>query len=77
MRAVVTTGTATTLQDAGEVYAKTGTADFIDPKGIDRAHAWTVGYRGDLAFSILIVAGGSSVKTTSIADEFLKSVPAR
>jgi cell division protein FtsI/penicillin-binding protein 2 len=77
MRAVVTDGTASKLQDAGEVYAKTGTADFIDTDGKDRAHAWTVGYRGDLAFSVLIVAGGSSQKTTLIADRFLRSVPAR
>jgi cell division protein FtsI/penicillin-binding protein 2 len=76
MRAVVTDGTGKVLQDAGTVYAKTGTADFIDAKGADHAHAWTVGFRGDLAFSILIVAGNSSRRTTAIADAFLKSVPA-
>ena len=76
MRSVVTAGTATALQDAGEVYAKTGTADFIDTDGVDRAHAWTIGYRGDLAFSVLIVAGGTSGKTTTIADKFLRAVPA-
>lgn len=75
MRAVVTDGTALTLQDAGQVYAKTGTADFIGTDGVDRAHAWTVGYRGDLAFSVLIVAGGSSQRTTVIADKFLQAVP--
>lgn len=75
MRAVVTDGTGSVLQDAGTVFAKTGTADYLDPKGHDRAHAWTVGYRGDLAFSVLIVAGNSSVRTTAVADAFLKAVP--
>ena len=76
MRAVVMEGTAKTLQNAGVVYAKTGTADFIDAKGIDEAHAWTIGYRGDVAFSVLIVGGGSSQKTTLIADKFLQALPA-
>lgn len=75
MRAVVTDGTASTLQDAGTVYAKTGTADFINAKGVDQAHAWTVGYRGDVAFAVFILAGNSSVKTTKIADFFLKYLP--
>ncbi len=75
MRAVVTDGTAKNLQDAGTVYAKTGTADYVDAKGVDRAHAWTVGFRGDLAFSVLIVAGDSSKRTNVIADAFLKAVP--
>ena len=75
MRAVVTDGTAENLQDAGTVYAKTGTADYIDSKGVDHAHAWTVGFRGDLAFSVLIVAGDSSKRTNVIADTFLKAVP--
>ncbi len=75
MRAVVTDGTAQSLQDAGTVYAKTGTADYLDAKGVDHAHAWTVGFRGDLAFSVLIVAGNSSRRTNVIADTFLKAVP--
>ncbi|MET3803495.1 cell division protein FtsI/penicillin-binding protein 2 [Nakamurella sp. UYEF19] len=75
MRAVVTDGTALILQDAGTVYAKTGTADFVDAKGVDKAHAWTVGFRGDLAFSVLIVAGDTSKRTNVIADQFLKAVP--
>ena len=77
MRAVVTDGTARNLQDVGTVFAKTGTADYVDPKGVDRAHAWTVGFRGDLAFSVLIVAGDSSKRTNLIAHSFLAAVPAR
>ncbi|GGL95589.1 penicillin-binding transpeptidase domain-containing protein [Nakamurella endophytica] len=73
MRAVVTDGTATVLQDAGQVYAKTGTADV---GGDQKAHAWTVGFRGDLAFSVLIVNGDTSKRTNLVADAFLKAVPA-
>ncbi|MTD13703.1 penicillin-binding protein [Nakamurella sp. YIM 132087] len=74
MRAVVTDGTGTLLQDAGEVYAKTGTAD-NGPTGT-KAHAWTVGYRGDVAFAVLIVNGDSSKRTTQLAAQFLESIPA-
>ena len=55
MRAVVTDGTAKTLQGDGDVHAKTGTAEYTDAKGDIHAHAWTVGYRGDLAFAAMIV----------------------
>jgi cell division protein FtsI/penicillin-binding protein 2 len=75
MRAVVTDGTARTLQDVGTVYAKTGTADYTGGKGVDHAHAWTVGFRGDLAFSVLIVDGNSSKRTNVIAHTFLEHVP--
>jgi len=76
MRAVVTDGTAKVLQDAGTVYAKTGTADYLNAKGVNHAHAWTVGFRGDVAFSVLIVGGDTSKRTNLIADAFLKSIPA-
>ena len=44
MRAVVTEGTATRLAGLGEVFGKTGTAEYTDD---GRAHGWFVGYRGD------------------------------
>lgn len=75
MRAVVTDGTATVLGADGQVYAKTGTADYTDAAGRNKAHAWTVGYRGDLAFSVLIVGGDTSKRTNLLADAFLKSLP--
>jgi cell division protein FtsI/penicillin-binding protein 2 len=76
MRAVVTDGTAKQLQGAGTVYAKTGTAEFTDNKGDIHAHAWTVGYRGDLAFVAMIVGGEDSKRTNAIIDAFLKALPA-
>ncbi|MBA3524282.1 MAG: penicillin-binding protein [Geodermatophilaceae bacterium] len=75
-RAVVTDGTATPLADLpGQVAGKTGTAEFGsgDPPP---AHAWFAGYRGDLAFAVL-VEGGQSSTTTAVpmADAFLSALP--
>ena len=55
MRLVVTNGTAREIEGAGEVYGKTGEAEFEGG-----SHAWFAGYRGDLAFAALIVGGGDS-----------------
>lgn len=68
MRAVVTEGTATRLAGLGEVHGKTGTAEFT---GDGRAHGWFVGYRGDVAFAVLVVDGGSSAPAVEIARTFL------
>ncbi|MFL6073500.1 MAG: penicillin-binding transpeptidase domain-containing protein [Mycobacteriales bacterium] len=72
MRAVVTDGTATDLKALpGGVSGKTGTAEY----GTDvppRSHAWFVGFRGDLAFAVLVVDGQSSHKTAvPVAKAFL------
>jgi cell division protein FtsI/penicillin-binding protein 2 len=73
MRAVVTEGTATALNGLGEVRGKTGTAEFTnDGSG---AHGWFVGYRGDLAFSVLVVDGGTSEPAVAAAGRFLSAVP--
>jgi hypothetical protein len=71
MRAVVTEGTATQLAPLGEVYGKTGTAEFT---GDGRAHGWFVGYRGDLAFAVLVVDGGSSTVAVDVAARFLSAL---
>lgn len=55
MRLVVTNGTAGDIADAGQVYGKTGEAEFDGG-----SHSWFAGYRGDLAFATLVVGGGSS-----------------
>ena len=68
MRAVVTEGTASALAGLGEVYGKTGTAEFTDG---GRAHGWFVGYRGDVAFAVLVVDGGSSSVAVDVAARFL------
>jgi cell division protein FtsI/penicillin-binding protein 2 len=72
MRAVVTVGTA---KDAGlpaGVYGKTGTAEH-GTEG--KAHAWFIGYQGDLAFAVLVPDGGSGGGVAApIAARFLKAL---
>ncbi len=75
MGAVVASGTA-----AGEglppgTAGKTGTAEF----GTDnppQTHAWFIGYRGDLAFAVLVVGGGvGGTVAAPIAARFLNALP--
>jgi cell division protein FtsI/penicillin-binding protein 2 len=75
MRQVVLDGTATALADRGEVYGKTGTAEFGDSTPPD-SHGWFVGYQlggpqGDIAFAVLVEAGQSSSVAVDVADAFL------
>jgi cell division protein FtsI/penicillin-binding protein 2 len=75
MRQVVLTGTAKGLADRGEVYGKTGTAEFGDKTPPD-AHGWFMGYQlggpqGDIAFAVLVEAGQTSGLAVGVADAFL------
>jgi cell division protein FtsI/penicillin-binding protein 2 len=75
MRQVVLTGTAKALGDRGEVYGKTGTAEFGD-KTPPAAHGWFVGYQlggpqGDIAFACLVEGGQSSSAAVAVTDAFL------
>jgi cell division protein FtsI/penicillin-binding protein 2 len=75
MRQVVLTGTAKGLADRGQVYGKTGTAEFGDKTPPD-SHGWFVGYQlggpqGDIAFAVLVEAGQSSSVAVNVADAFL------
>ena len=73
MREVVTGGSATALARVpGEVHGKTGTAQFGDGT---HSHGWFVGYRGDLAFAVLIVDAGASGPAVQAAARFLAAVP--
>lgn len=74
MKAVVDKGTASDLQAFGDVHAKTGTAEFTGEDGQTHAHAWLVGYRGDLAFAALVVGGETSTVTTEMMAELLDTV---
>jgi cell division protein FtsI/penicillin-binding protein 2 len=74
MREVVTAGTATGLAGVGggDVFAKTGTAEY-DSNNPDNTHAWTIGWRGDIAFAVFVEKGGSSAATAvPIAAAFLR-----
>lgn len=70
MRLVVTNGTAEDLQGAGDVRGKTGEAEFAGG-----SHSWFIGYRGDMAFSALIVGGGSSEYAVRMVKNMLDSLP--
>lgn len=73
MRAVVTEeGTAPQLRGSGEVFGKTGSAEFTDD---GRAHGWFMGYRGDVAFAVLVVEGFTSTPAVEAAARFLGAVP--
>jgi cell division protein FtsI/penicillin-binding protein 2 len=75
MRQVVLTGTATGLTDRGEVFGKTGTAEFGTNTPPD-SHGWFMGYQlggpqGDLAFAVLVEAGQTSKLAVDVTDAFL------
>lgn len=75
MREVVTSGTGSALKDVpGEVYGKTGTAEYDDNPA--HTHAWFVGWRGDVAFAVFVEKGGASTASAvPIAERFLRALP--
>jgi hypothetical protein len=74
MRAVVTSGTAAGVGFPAGVYGKTGTAQYgtgTDPP----SHGWFIGYRGDLAFAVLVEGGGTGADSAGpIANAFLRKL---
>ena len=75
MREVVLSGTAKALANRGEVYGKTGTAEFGDKTPPD-SHGWFMGYQlggpqGDLAFAVLVEGGQSSSTAVAVTGAFL------
>jgi hypothetical protein len=70
MRLVVTNGTAKDIGSAGDVLGKTGEAEYDGG-----SHAWFAGYRGDLAFAALIVAGGSSEYAVRMCRDMFNGMP--
>ncbi|MEU8414000.1 penicillin-binding transpeptidase domain-containing protein [Amycolatopsis japonica] len=68
MREVCTTGTAKALKGSGAVFGKTGTAQF--GSGAD-ANGWFVGYRGDVAFAVMLEGSNDSRPAVQLAAKFL------
>ena len=58
MRAVVTNGTGSAVAGlpGGDVFGKTGTAEYGD-EDPPKTHAWFTGYQGDIAFAVLVEDG--------------------
>ena len=71
MAAVTAEGTGSQLQKFGDIRLKTGTAEYADETGTIKAHAWTVGYLGDMAFAAFIAGGDDSVRTNELTTTFL------
>ncbi|GAA0394088.1 hypothetical protein GCM10009530_51890 [Microbispora corallina] len=75
MRAVVTKGTAHAAGLPSGTAGKTGTAEFGVGDKLD-THAWFIGFRGDLAFAVIVEAGGMGGEVAApVAAHFLKSLP--
>jgi Penicillin binding protein transpeptidase domain/NTF2-like N-terminal transpeptidase domain/Penicillin-binding Protein dimerisation domain len=73
MRAVVTGGTAAGVGFGPGVYGKTGTAQYGNGQ---HSHGWFIGYRGDLAFAVLVEGGGFGANSAGpVVNTFLHRVP--
>jgi Penicillin binding protein transpeptidase domain/NTF2-like N-terminal transpeptidase domain len=71
MRAVVMIGTAAGVGFPPGVYGKTGTAEYGSGPH-PPSHGWFIGYRGDLAFAVLVEGGGTGADSAGpIANAFL------
>ena len=72
MRAVVTSGTAAGVGFPPGVYGKTGTAQYGTGTN---SHGWFIGYRGDLAFAVLVEGGGLGANSAGpVANAFLRQL---
>jgi cell division protein FtsI/penicillin-binding protein 2 len=75
MREVVTSGTASALDDVPgkPVYGKSGTAEFDNNPA--NAHGWWVGWQGDIVFAVFVDNGGDSGgSSVPIAEKFLRAL---
>ncbi|MGH9127118.1 MAG: penicillin-binding transpeptidase domain-containing protein [Acidimicrobiales bacterium] len=75
MAGVVTNGTGTAADLSGApVYGKTGTAEFGNANP-PMTHAWFIGFRGDVAFAVIVEGGGvGGAVAAPIAARFLRAL---
>ncbi|MEV5410087.1 penicillin-binding transpeptidase domain-containing protein [Thermopolyspora sp. NPDC052614] len=74
MRAVVTRGTAAKAGLPEGTAGKTGTAEFGTGPKLN-THAWFIGYRGNLAFAVVVEGGGGGGAVAApVAAKFLRGL---
>jgi hypothetical protein len=74
MAAVVTKGTAKSAGLPAGTRGKTGTAEFGTGEKLE-SHAWFMGYRGDVAFAVVVEGGGGGGKVAApVAATFLRAL---
>jgi cell division protein FtsI/penicillin-binding protein 2 len=74
MKAVVTKGTAHAAGLPAGTAGKTGTAEYGTGPKLD-THAWFIGYRGNVAFAVVVESGGVGGDVAApIAAAFLKAL---
>lgn len=72
MAAVVSKGTAAQVGFPPGTYGKTGTAEYGEEPN-PPSHAWFAGYRGDVAFAVIVEGGGVGADASGpIANAFLR-----
>ncbi|MCJ7726413.1 MAG: hypothetical protein MUP76_08525, partial [Acidimicrobiia bacterium] len=73
MRLVVTDGTGTAADIAGEeVYGKTGSAEWLET---EPTHAWFIGFWDGLAFAVVVESGGAGGRVAGpIAATFIEAL---
>jgi transpeptidase family protein/MecA-like transpeptidase family protein/penicillin-binding protein len=77
MQAVVTSGTAKSAGLPSGTAGKTGTAEYGSARKGKKlpTHAWFIGFRGDVAFAVVVEGGGFGAKAAvPIAARFLKAL---
>jgi hypothetical protein len=74
MTAVVTSGTAASAHLPAGTAGKTGTAEY-GTGAKPPTHAWFIGYRGDLAFAVIVEGGGTGGDVAApLAGTFLRAL---
>ncbi|WP_240777689.1 penicillin-binding transpeptidase domain-containing protein [Nonomuraea basaltis] len=74
MAAVVTKGTAKSAGLPAGTRGKTGTAEYGTGEKLD-SHAWFIGFKGDVAFAVVVEGGGGGGKVAApVAADFLKGL---
>ncbi|NUR90125.1 MAG: cell division protein FtsI, partial [Nonomuraea sp.] len=74
MPAVISEGTAHAVRFPAGTAGKTGTAEYGSGKE-PPTHSWFIGYRGDLAFAVIVEGGGTGAAVAApVSARFLSGL---